>query len=702
MNITQRTNSIGMVSLTDLKLSVVTKNYQHILALEFAVKEINENPQILPNITLGFHIFDSYLDATWTYHATLQLISMRNRFVPNYTCALQDSLMAVIGGLASETSHQIANILGIYKIPQWVWVGLIVDNEHGDKMAEMMLPVFSQKGICFAFVERNYRLSFQDNIEDTFELLVEIRDKLMSSSVNVVIFFGEVNSMIYLRLLLSLPGAKEMPKYKVWILTAQMDFQSITFYQDWDIQIMHGALSFAVHSSELKGFKQFLHGRNPFNTKEDGFIWDFWQQAFYCTLPNSVLDKKGDTCNGEERLEKLPGPLFEMSMTGYSYNIYNAMYAVAHAVQVMYSSKCHQGVMMVGDRRKHCHQQTWETQPLSACNDNCYPGQSKKMKAGKPFCCYDCISCPEGQISDKKDLTHCFACSEDHYPNKYKTLCIPKVATYLSYEEPLGISLAAGVLLFSLTTILVLRTFMKHHNTPIVKANNRNLSYTLLGSLLLCFLCALLFIGRPKKVMCLLRQMVFSITFSVAVSSVLAKTTVVVLAFMATKPGIKVRKWVKKRLATSIVLFCSLIQAGICTVWLATSPPFPDVDTLSIKDEIILECNEASPVMFYCVLGYMGFLAVASFSLAFHSRKLPDNFNETKFITFSMLVFCSVWLSFIPAYLSTKGKYMVAVEVFSILASSAGLLLCIFSPKCYIIVLKPQLNNRKQLMKRNH
>lgn len=102
--------------------SVVTKNYQQILALEFAIKEINENPQILPNITLGFHIYDGYLDATWTYHAVMQLISMRNRLVPNYMCAVQDKLIAVIGGLASETSHQIANILGIYKIPQVVCV----------------------------------------------------------------------------------------------------------------------------------------------------------------------------------------------------------------------------------------------------------------------------------------------------------------------------------------------------------------------------------------------------------------------------------------------------------------------------------------------------------------------------------------------------------------------------------------------------
>ncbi|XP_077118703.1 extracellular calcium-sensing receptor-like [Ranitomeya variabilis] len=336
--------------------------------------------------------------------------------------------------------------------------------------------------------------------------------------------------------------------------------------------------------------------------------------------------------------------------------------------------------------------------PHSVCSESCSPGFRKAVQIGQPMCCFDCVPCSEGEISDQMDSRNCFSCQEEMWPNTNKTKCIPKVIEFLSYWEPLGITLTATSIICSLITVSILCVFIKYKETAIVKANNRDLTYLLLTSLSLSFLCSILFIGEPQKLTCRFRQGAFGVIFVLSVSCVLAKTIMVVIAFRATKPGSNMRTWMGPKVPASAISLCISIQFFICIYWILQCSPFPERNMKIQSGVIIFQCNECLDTLLWCMLGYMAFLACVSFLMAFLARKLPDSFNEAKWITFSMLIFLSVWISFVPAYLSTQGKFMVAVEVFGILSSSAGIVGCIFIPKCYIILLRPELNTRQNLM----
>ncbi|XP_033971283.1 extracellular calcium-sensing receptor-like [Trematomus bernacchii] len=334
----------------------------------------------------------------------------------------------------------------------------------------------------------------------------------------------------------------------------------------------------------------------------------------------------------------------------------------------------------------------------SVCREPCPPGTRKVMNKLKPVCCFDCFECPEGTISNETNSPDCLICPPEFWPNENKDKCLPKLTEYLSYKEIMGALLTGfgcvGVFLSLLTSVI----FLTHKETPIVRANNSELSFLLLFSLTLCFLCSLTFIGRPSQWSCMLRHTAFGITFVLSISCVLGKTIVVLMAFRATLPGSNMMKWFGPAQQRLTVLGFTLIQVVICILWLIMSPPFPNKNMKYYKEKIILECALGSAVGFWAVLSYIGLLALLCFVLAFFARKLPDSFNEAKLITFSMLIFCAVWITFIPAYVSSPGKFTVAVEIFAILASSFSLLFCIFFPKCYIIIFRPEQNSKKHLL----
>ncbi|KAG8445925.1 hypothetical protein GDO86_010647 [Hymenochirus boettgeri] len=702
--------------------------FRHLLVFMFAIEEINKDPTLLPNVTLGYHIFDSCNFPPKSLSGLLDMISGMNHSVPNYGCWGNRKLLGVVGDVSTLTSHWIAQLLGVFRYPQisygtadplfndriqfpsfyrtvpnefleadaivqilkhfgWKWVGLVLSkDESGERALVNIKEGMKSYGGCVAFTTF-LRVTDTHDVEWGWETIAK---KIIKKGVNVIVLFL---NPIHIELLPKMLNKHKMEK-KIWVTSTFFSSINNVGIKTFNY-LLNGTISLSVQGGVIPAFKQFFYRLTPTSNSNDVFTEYIWEWLYGCSFSRPVNNR--GRCTGNETVDKKVLTTFGTFELTISYQVYTAVYALAHALHNMYTARAPANNKGLAKGWK-IQFKPWQI-PQSLCNEPCAPGYRVSERKGESPCCYDCVQCPDGEISNITDAPSCLKCPEYEKSDGKRTVCIPKTINYLSFEDPLGTCLVSFAVMLLITTCAVLGIFVKHWDTPMVKANNQNLSCLLLISLMLCFLCTFLFIGHPTRFCCLLRQVTFGVVFTISISSILAKTLTVIIVFNATKPGSKMKKYLGSKLSIMLVMVSSLGTTVISILWTTFYPPFPEADTSSTYNTIILLCNEGSITFFFCIIGYMGTLSVLSFFVAFLAKDFPDRFNEAKNITFSMLVFCSVWVSFVPAYLSSKGSKMVAVELFAILSSSAGLLGCIFFPKCFIIFFRPELNRKQSAVK---
>ncbi|XP_052021198.1 vomeronasal type-2 receptor 116-like isoform X4 [Apodemus sylvaticus] len=698
----------------DLDFRIPAARYEFFLVMLFATDEINENPYLLPNMSFMFSIvLELCQDTLGVLDRAHSQQNKRVNFI-NYICRIYQICYVHLTGPSWKTSlklaihsktpkvffgpfnpnlsdhdqlpyvHQVASkdthlshgMVSLLLHFRWTWIGMVIsDDDKGIQFLSDLREEMQRHGICLAFV------NVIPETMQTYMTKAMIYDKqIMASSAKVVIIYGEMNSTLEV----SFRRWKYFGSQRIWITTSQLDVT--TNKKEFRLDFFHGTVTFAHHRGKLAKFRNFMQTMNydkyPVNISDSMLGWNY----FNCSV--SKNSNKRDDFVLNNTLEWTALHKYDMALNEEGYNLYNAVYAVAHTYHELLLQQVEsQKTTGVKGEFTDCQQV-----PSSMCSAPCTAGFRKIHQEETVECCFDCVQCQENEVSNETGMEQCVRCPDDKYANLEQTHCLQRAVSFLAYEDPLGLALGFMALSFSAITILVLSTFVKYRDAPIVKANNCILSYILLFSLVFCFLCSLLFIGHPNQSTCILQQITFGVFFTVAVSTVLAKTITVVMAFKLTTPGRRMRGMLTSGAPNLVIPICTLIQLVLCGIWLVTSPPFIDRDTQSEHGKIVIICKKGSVIAFHVVMGYLGSLALGSFTVAFLARNLPDRFNEAKFLTFSMLVFCSVWVTFLPVYHSSRGKIMVVVEVFSILDSSAGLLGCIFVPKCYVILVRPHSN----------
>ncbi|XP_056092304.1 extracellular calcium-sensing receptor-like [Rhinichthys klamathensis goyatoka] len=783
------------------------RSYRWLKAMIFTVEEINRDPVLLPNITLGYLVADTCLAESTTLSAALALVTGQEERVSSAECNGPRMVPVIVGDARSSASIVVADTLGAFDIPMvsyfascaclsdshrfhsflrtvpsdafqakamarllrlldWTWVGVVAgDDEYGKSGLQLLLKELEGTGVCVDYVEVIPKSHSQSRIRRTVE-------RIQSSTAHVVVTFaiGPDLEVVFKEVVVQNVTNRQ------WIATEAWS-TSIQYSDPASIPFLAGTIGFALRRADIWGLGAYLAQLSPVKQPNEPFVKDVWEEIFSCSLAQDWQPSfKRPKCTGSENVEKHGHIYTDVSQLRVTYNVYKAVYAIANAIHNMTACQPGRGpfedgecpdmtqikprhllyylnavnfttpvgdlvyfedngepsasydimnwyvdesgavnFVQVGqfDAAKGPGQELninlekvvwgggWADQvPVSVCSVSCPPGTRKAVQKGKPICCFDCLSCAAGEISNETDSTACTRCPEQFWSNTERSRCIPKVVEFLSLQDTMGIVLTVLSVTGATLTTTVLAAFFHHRYTPLVRANNSELSFLLLVSLTFCFLCALVFIGRPAPWNCMLRHTLFGVSFVICIACVLSKTVVVLVAFRATLPGSNLMQYFGPIQQRAGIFLCTLVQAVICLLWLLLAPPLPTESAGDLGARVILQCTVGSVVGFVLVLGYIGLLAVVCFLLAFFARKLPDNFNEAKFITFSMLIFCAVWIAFVPAYVSSPGKYTVAVEIFAILASSYGLLLCIFTPKCYIILLKPEKNTKKNMMAR--
>ncbi|XP_032081587.1 vomeronasal type-2 receptor 1-like [Thamnophis elegans] len=796
------------------------RGYRWVKAMIHAINDINKRKDILPNITLGYQIYDTCFTMSKTVENSLAFLTGQNETTPVFRCSTGAPLSAIIGAGGSTLSIASSRILGLYYFPQvgyassssllsdkyqfptylrtipsdkvqsrgmadlihhfgWRWVGTIAaDDDYGKYGVKAFKESVENLYTCIAFSETIPKIYNRDKLKAVVDIVKE------TNATVIVVYSSDIDFH---------PLVEELMVNNItgitWIASEAWVTSALIARPEY-FPLLGGAIGFGIRKGEIPGFKEFLLEVNP-NTDSNDMTIEFWQSAFNCTWPGVNISYNTDNrknvtghenivdfsskkpCTGKEKLADLKNTYLDISELRITYNVYKAVFAVAYGLdqlrmcetdkgpfisgpkcatidefepwQLMYYMKNkmdftvldeHVKIDVNGDVYTPYDILNWQmneagevsfikvgtfnqtnesnkefhifndsifwnnpqrSRPRSACNNNCQPGYRKGILQGKPSCCYDCIKCAEGQFSNHTDARECTACPEDHWSNQQRSKCNHKEVEFLAYGEALGMTLIALSVFGACVILSVTGVYVKFRKTPLVKANDRELSFLIQFSLVATLLTSVLFVGKPEDWSCQSRQVSLALAFSVCLSCVLGKTVMLFLTHLArnSKVAEKARMSVGPIFQKVVVVVSVLAEVGICTTYLYYSPPSMYKNTQFTTLRIIYECNEGS-IMYLCIMfGFDVFLAIQCFLTAFVARKLPNNFNEAKFVTFGMLVFFIVWISFVPAYLSTRGKFKVAVEIFAILASSFGLLGCIFVPKCYIILLKPARNTEE-------
>ncbi|KAF6103570.1 glutamate metabotropic receptor 5 [Phyllostomus discolor] len=639
-------------------------------------------------------------------------------------------------------AQQARAMVDIVKRYNWTYVSAVhTEGNYGESGMEAFKDMSAKEGICIAHSYKIYSNAGEQSFD---KLLKKLRSHLPKARVVACFCEGmTVRGLLMAMRRLGLAGEFLLLGSDGWA-----DRYDVTDgYQREAV----GGITIKLQSPDVKWFDDYYLKLRPETNLRNPWFQEFWQHRFQCRLEGFAQEnsKYNKTCNSSLTLRTHH---VQDSKMGF---VINAIYSMAYGLHNMQMSLCpgYAGLcdaMKPIDGRKlldslmktnftgvsgdtilfdengdspgryeimnfkemgkdyfdYINVGSWDNGELkmdddevwskkstiirSVCSEPCEKGQIKVIRKGEVSCCWTCTPCKENEYVF--DEYTCKACQLGSWPNDDLTGCDLIPVQYLRWGDPEPIAAVVFACLGLLATLFVTAVFIIYRDTPVVKSSSRELCYIILAGICLGYLCTFCLIAKPKQIYCYLQRIGIGLSPAMSYSALVTKTNRIARILAGSKKKICTKKprfmSACAQLVIAFILIC--IQLGIIVALFIMEPPDIMHDYPSIR-EVYLICNTTN-LGVVTPLGYNGLLILSCTFYAFKTRNVPANFNEAKYIAFTMYTTCIIWLAFVPIYFGSN--YKIITMCFSVSLSATVALGCMFVPKVYIILAKPERNVR--------
>nr|XP_019953174.1 PREDICTED: metabotropic glutamate receptor 1 isoform X2 [Paralichthys olivaceus] len=640
---------------------------------------------------------------------------------------------------------QARAMLDIVKRYNWTYVSAVhTEGNYGESGMEAFKELASQEGLCIAHSDKIYSNAGEKHYD---RLLRKLRERLPKA--RVVVCFCE--GMTVRGLLMAMRRLGVFGEFLLIGSDGWADRYEVVEGYEHEAE---GGITMKLQSEVVKTFDDYyLKLRLDTNTRNPWFS-EFWQYRFQCRLPGHPQENKNykKVCSGDHGNESLHDNYVQDSKMGF---VINAIYAMAHGLHDMHKELCpgqtglceamdpidgsklldyllktsfkgvsgediyfdengdtpgrydimnlqnvgdehfdylnvgswHEGILSIDDSKLWINS---SDMVRSVCSEPCSKGQIKVIRKGEVSCCWICTTCKDNEIV--QDEFTCKACELGWWPDDELAGCQPLPLRYLDWADVESIVAVVFSCVGILITSFVTFVFIQYRDTPVVKSSSRELCYIILAGIFLGYICPFTLIARPTVASCYLQRLLVGLSSAMCYSALVTKTNRIARILAGSKKKICTRKprfmsaWAQVIIAFMLIS----VQLTLEITLIILEPPEPIKSYPSIR-EVYLICN-TSNVGMVAPLGYNGLLIMSCTYYAFKTRNVPANFNEAKYIAFTMYTTCIIWLAFVPIYFGSN--YKIITTSFSVSLSVTVALGCMFTPKMYIIIAKPERNVR--------